>query len=256
MSLQRLTGKAAVVTGGANGLGRAICQKFAEEGASVAIVDIDVQGMEEVLSLLTRNNNNVHCTIKADVTVAKDVAKCFKIAEEKLGKKVTILVNSAGMFCGLKPIGDVTEKLFDDVVQLNLKGTFLPCKEFINSLENSEVSGSKGSIVNISTIDGIKGNAKIAPYSSSKFGVVGLTKTLAMEYEKHKVRCNVVLPGSIDTPMLDTVGDGIKSILLKIIPMSRFGKPDEVANACLFLASEESSYMNGANLEVTGGLWC
>nr|XP_039256714.1 estradiol 17-beta-dehydrogenase 8-like [Styela clava] len=255
MNTGRLAGKAAIVTGGSSGIGQAICRVFAKEGASVAVLDIDKIGIEETVKYLPTKFGNKHCFIECDVSLSEDVAKAFKIAEENLNKKASILVNCAAILKSCF-FNDIPEKDFDEIIKVNLTGVFLMSKKFIASMSNETNAGNRGSLINISSIAGIRGSFQAGSYCASKFAVVGLTKTIALEYPKHKVRCNAVLPGGIDTPMLAGSCENIGERFISQTPMQRLGKPEEVANACLFLASEESSYVNGACLEVTGGFRC
>nr|XP_039256715.1 estradiol 17-beta-dehydrogenase 8-like [Styela clava] len=249
MSSGRLAGKAALVTGGGRGIGRAVCQVFAKEGASVAVLDIDEDGIKETIKLLQSDQNNKHCAVKADVSSPEQVEQAFKTAQHNLDKQITILVNCAGILKG------TTIKEFDEVIKVNLRGTYLMSQKFVASLENSGVEEeTRGIVVNLSSLAGIRASVVSSPYSASKFGVIGLTKTMALEFQKQKVRFNAVLPDMIDTPMLGGVDRTENAI--KQNPMQRLGKPEEVANVCLFLASDESSYVNGACIEVTGGNRC
>uniref|UniRef100_UPI0019393697 3-oxoacyl-[acyl-carrier-protein] reductase FabG-like n=1 Tax=Styela clava TaxID=7725 RepID=UPI0019393697 len=232
MSQGRLANQCTIVTGGSSGIGRAICQVFAREGASVAVLGRNLQRLSETMNTLPTNHGNKHCMIQADVGSAEQVARAFEEATRQMDKKITILVNNAGI----------------------LRRHFLMAKEFVKSLSEVDKTQEFCCIVNVSSLVGIRGFPLYAGYSATKAGIIGLTKCIASEYSKHKIRCNVVVPGVIETPMIDIVTEDDKANAIAKIPMQRFGEPKEVANACLFLASNESSYVNGACLEVTGGL--
>ncbi|XP_077975164.1 (3R)-3-hydroxyacyl-CoA dehydrogenase-like [Styela clava] len=206
MSIGRLIGTAAIVTGGGSGIGRAICQKFAKEGASVAILDINSEGITRTLNELPSNRANKHCAIKINVSSSEQVKNSLMLAEEKLGMRSTILVNSAGI-AKLKAFSKVDDATFDNILNVNLRGTFLMTKEFLKMTSKNTSSGNDilGSVINISSMAGKMGSAGQGPYCAFKFGVIGLTKTFAVEFPKHKVRCNAVLPGMTDTPILDGV---------------------------------------------------
>uniref|UniRef100_UPI0019395BA6 3-oxoacyl-[acyl-carrier-protein] reductase FabG-like n=1 Tax=Styela clava TaxID=7725 RepID=UPI0019395BA6 len=252
----RLVGKSALVTGGGSGIGRSVCQVFAREGASVAIVDINEEGIRETQSNLATDHGNIHFAIKADVTSSKETKQIFRTAEEKLDRKISIVVNCAGITRKVS-FDEMSESQFDDVINVNLKGTFLVSQEFIASLKNSKEETIRGSLINISSLAGIKGFPNQSNYCASKFGVIGLTKTIAQEYARHRVRSNAVLPGWTETPLLSiNVKESVQESIAQEIPMGRIGTPEEIANACLFLASDESSYVNGACLEVSGGYHC
>nr|XP_039265690.1 estradiol 17-beta-dehydrogenase 8-like [Styela clava] len=254
MSL-RFSGKAAVVTGGGSGIGRSVSELFAREGCSVAVLDLNQDGMEETLKVLDFDHGNTHCTIKADVTSSDQAKEAFKTAEEKLGIKITVLVNCAGIATSPSSFDQMKETDFDNVIQVNLKGTFIMCKQFLLSLENFNTNSNdtRATVVNISSIAGIKGIGEMSNYVASKFGVVGITKTLALEYGNHKVRCNAVSPGLTTTPILKVFSRDFLKAIEEGIPMKRLAKPEEIAKCILFLASDESSYVNGACLEITGG---
>nr|XP_039256287.1 estradiol 17-beta-dehydrogenase 8-like [Styela clava] len=236
MSIGRLIGKADIVTGGGSGIGRAICQKFAKEGASVAILDLKSEGITRTLNELSSNRTNKHCAIVTDVSSSEQVKNSFVLAEEKLGIRSTILVNSAGI-AKLKAFTDVDAFTFDNIINVNLRGTFLMTEEFLKlnilnvnlrgtflmtkeflkmtSKYTSSASDILGSVINISSMAGKMGSAGQGPYCASKFGVIGLTKTVAVEFPKHKVRCNAVLPGMTDTPILDGVSKYVQEACLK-----------------------------------------
>nr|XP_039263419.1 estradiol 17-beta-dehydrogenase 8-like [Styela clava] len=251
MAPGRLTEKAAIVTGGGSGIGRAVCEVFAREGASVAVLDINGQHASETVKLLLTNHQNTHCFIETDVSSVENVKEAFLKSQKELSKTCTILINCAGILRGDSFV-NMKDDDFDDVIRVNLRGSFLTSREFLKSLEN--VEDSNGSIVNISSLVGKMSYFGQGSYCASKHGVLGITKTIAAEYPLHKIRCNAVLPGAIDTPMISSINPELLEQVRKTIPMGRIGKPEEVANACLFLASDESSYVNGACLEVTGGV--
>nr|XP_039254895.1 estradiol 17-beta-dehydrogenase 8-like isoform X1 [Styela clava] len=252
MSQGRLAGQCTIVTGGSSGIGRAICQVFAKEGASVAVLGRNIQRLSETINTLPTNHGNKHCLIQADVSSAEQVARAFKESTRQLGKKITILVNNAGITRN-GFIDEFKNEDFDEMMGINLKGYFLMSSEFVKLLSDVDKNQDFCCIVNVSSMFGIRGFPSFAGYSATKSGIIGLTKCVASEYSKHKIRCNAVLPGMIQTPMNEGVPESFKENIAAQTPMQRLGKPEEVANACLFLASNESSYVNGACLEVAGG---
>lgn len=178
-------------------------------------------------------------------TLFGDIKKHYSIP-------VTIVVNCAGITrdCFLL---DMTEEAFDSVTTVNLKGTYLVTQAAAREMVTQNVQ--EGSIVNVSSIVGKTGNLGQCNYAASKAGVVGLTKTVALELARHNIRCNAVMPGFIDTPMVAQVPDKVMAKVLPRIPLGRMGTPEEVAEAVLFLCSPKSSYVTGSVLEVTGGMF-
>lgn len=243
---QRLAGKLAIITGSGSGIGKAICSRFSQEGASLVMIDKTEQ------SLTSMNLKGEHMAITGDVSSSAFTQSVFQQVQEKYGKCGDVLVNSAGITRD-NMILKITEQDFDKVCDVNLKGVFLMTQRFIASLRNPK-GLSPASIINISSIIGKSGNIGQANYAASKSGVIGFTKSVGYEVGRFGVRCNSLLPGFIETPMTDVVPPKLLERLIKQIPMKRVGQPEEIANACLFLASDESSYVNCAAIEVTGGL--
>jgi len=242
---QRLAGKLAIVTGSGSGIGKAVCSRFAKEGAKLVMIDrsgcnpqiVDIEKPME---------------ITGDVSCSKFTKSVFDEVQEKYGQPADVLVNCAGIIRD-NMILKITEADFDEVINVNLKGTHLMTQAFISSLKGPE--GLKpASIVNISSILGKTGNIGQCNYAASKAGVIGYTKSVGYEVGRFGIRCNSVLPGFIETPMTDFVPSDILKKFTKQIPMKRTGTPEEVANVCVFLASDESSYVHCASIEVTGGL--
>lgn len=236
----RLLGKVAVVTGGARGLGAAMCELFAKEGAKCIAVDMGDATFE---------NENIEL-YKLNIT---DVAACqafYDYAVEKYGK-VDILVNNAGITRDAMT-RKMTDEMFDAVINVNLKGVFNLTRLFGPLME---VNGY-GSIINISSVVGVFGNIGQANYAASKAGVIGMTKTWAKEFARKgaNVRCNAIAPGYIMTDMLKTVPQNLLDDFAKLTMLKRLGQPHEIANAALFLACDESSYVTGQVLEVNGGM--
>lgn len=254
MSYNRLLGKRIVVTGGGSGIGRAMCKLFGREGAQVAIVDVDKTGAEQTHALLQDDNlKQKHCVVAADVRNVEDINATFETVYEAFGQKPNVLVNNAAIIRG-GIIDAVSEDQLDDVLNIDLKAVYLMSKYFISSVKGSG-EPVNGNIVNIASMAGKLGMAASSDYAAAKAGVIGLTKSIALEFRWHKVRCNALLPGFTDTPMAANSDQIVlEKIIHQAIPMKRLARPDEIANACLFLASDDSSYVNGASLEVSGGL--
>lgn len=238
--MKRLEGKVAVVTGGSRGLGQAMCERFASEGAKVVAVD---------MAELAYKNENVEF-YKLNVTSPEDINKFKEYMVEKY-HKVDILVNNAGITRDAMT-RKMTDEMWDLVINVNLKGVFNMVRAFGPLMEENNY----GSIINISSVVGVFGNIGQANYAASKAGVIGLTKTWAKEFARKgaKVRCNAIAPGYIMTDMLKTVPEDLLEKFAKLTMLGRLGQPNEIASAAAFLASEDASYVTGQVLEVNGGM--
>ncbi|KAL2737335.1 estradiol 17-beta-dehydrogenase 8 [Vespula maculifrons] len=244
-----LVGKLAFVTGAGSGIGRETCRVLAREGAKVIAADQNIKTAEETINIL---NGSDHIALSVNVTNPRNVEQVFKHIVNQFSTSPTIIVNSAGITRD-NFLLKLSEIDFDNVVNVNLKGTFLVMQSAVKAMiETGTTEGS--SIINVSSIIGKLGNIGQGNYSASKAGVEALTKTASMEFGKLGIRVNAVLPGFIDTPMTATVPDNVKNMFIKRIPFERMGKPNEVAEVIAFLASSRSSYVNGASIEVTGGM--
>lgn len=251
----RLKDKVALITGAASGIGRATAALFGQEGAKVMCADIDGEGAERTARQIADSGSEAAST-RADVSVAADVEGMVRATVERWGR-LDVLVNNAGIYFIL-PLTQVPEEEWDRLMSINLKGVYLGCKYAIPQM----VSQGKGVIVNTASIAGLRGAANWTTYCASKGGVVQLTKALAVELARLNVRVNCVCPGIIDTGMFDqavSMTGADKAELAASIgeahPMGRIGRPEEVAAAILFLASEEASFITGVPLSVDGGLW-
>ncbi len=244
-----LKGKKAVVTGGARGIGNAICHKLAEHGADIILNDI-VDADDSSIFIKEIENKGVKAHyIKADISKSAEAKRMIDEVVENMGQ-VDILVNNAGITRdGL--IMRMTEEQWDQVISINLKGTF-NCTQAVSRYM---IRQRGGSIVNMSSVVGVAGNAGQANYSASKAGVIGLTKTTARELAGKGVRCNAVAPGFIDTEMTQKLPDEYKDKLKEMIPLGLFGTVEDVANLVVFLASDESAYITGEVIKVDGGLF-
>ncbi|QBQ98965.1 glucose 1-dehydrogenase [Paraburkholderia pallida] len=244
--MARLAGKTAIVTGGARGMGAATCRLFVEEGARVVIADV----LEAEGQALARELGDAARFVRLDVTEEADWAHVAAFATEVFGR-IDVLVNNAAilMFGG---VTELTKQDFERVLSINLVGTFTGIRT-IAPLMKAQGSGS---IVNISSVDGLRGVNALAPYVASKWGVRGLTKVAALELGHQGVRVNSVHPGGVNTVMSNPTGAPLEEINKHYanVPLQRVGLPEEVARATLFLASDEGSYCNGAELAVDGGM--
>jgi len=244
----KLTGKVALVTGAAQGIGRAVGLLLARNGADIVVSDINLEKAEETAKEITAIGPKA-MAVKVDVSNLSDVERMVEAIIEKLAK-IDILVNNAGITRD-KLILRMTEEDWDAVLGVNLKGTFNCTKTVIRHMAKQR----SGKIVNIASVVGEMGNAGQANYSASKAGVIGLTKTIAREYAQRGINVNAIAPGYIETPMTDALPEKAKEELKKLIPMERLGKPEDVAEAVLFLVCEESTYITGQVLNVNGGIY-
>jgi len=244
----QLKGKTAVVTGSGRGLGKAIAKKLAMMGANIVLNDIpNSDSIDQTAEEFKAEGFNVIVT-KGDVRNPDDVEDMVNKAVEAFGR-IDILVNNAGITRDTLMLR-MTEKDWDDVLDINLKGAFL-CTRAVAKIMMKQKSGK---IINISSVAGVMGNPGQANYSASKAGLIGLTKSTAKELASRNITCNAVAPGLIKSNMTDVLPDKVKETYLKSIPLNRFGTPEDVANVVGFLASEDSDYINGQVIHIDGGL--
>lgn len=241
-----LNGKTALVTGASRGIGRAIALRLAEDGANVAVIYAgSADKAEAVVNEITALGVNAKA-YRCNVADSAAVNETVKAVTNDLGK-IDILVNNAGITRdGL--MLRMKDEEFDAVLDTNLKGAF----NMIRACYSGFIRKKSGRIINISSVSGIMGNAGQANYSASKAGVIGLTKSVARELASRGITCNAVAPGFIQTDMTENLGDN--NPLLNSIPLGRMGKPEDIAAAVAFLASDSAAYITGEVLKVDGGL--
>lgn len=244
--MARLDGKVAIITGGARGMGAATVRVFVEAGAKVAIADV----LDEAGEALAAELGDAVRFHHLDVTSEQSWADVVRAVEADLGP-VDVLVNNAGVLM-FKSLMQTTLDDYRRVLDVNLVGEFLGIKAVAPAM----IARGKGAIVNISSVDGMKGANGLGAYASSKWGVRGLTKVAAMELGHKGIRVNSVHPGGVDTAMTNYEGVAREKVSERFqnIPLQRVGAPEEVARATLFLASDEASYMVGAEVVVDGGM--
>lgn len=244
--MARLDGKVAIITGGARGMGAATCRRFVEEGAKVAIADV----LTDAGTALAAELGDTARFWQHDVTSEDGWASLVREVEQAFGP-VDVLVNNAGVLL-FKSLLDTTLEDYRRVLDVNLVGAFLGIKAVAPGM----IARGKGAIVNISSADGMKGANGLAAYASSKWGMRGLTKVAAMELGHRGIRVNSVHPGGIDTAMTNYHDQPRHELskTYKFVAAQRVGGPEEVANASVFLASDDASYMMGSELAVDGGL--
>lgn len=246
--MKLLENKTALITGGSRGIGESIVLKFAEHGANIAFTYLS---SEEKANALVEKLTGMGVKARAYKSDAADYAAAEALAAEILKEfgSIDICVNNAGISRDNLLI-KISPEQWDEVMQANLKSVFNLTKQVIRPM----IKQRKGSIINLSSIVGVKGNAGQSAYAASKAGIIGFTKSIALEYGSRNVRCNAVAPGFIETDMTHYLKDGEADQWFSKIPLARFGKPEEVADVCLFLASDMSSYVTGQTLSTCGGM--
>ncbi len=248
------TGKVAFVTGAANGIGRAAALAFAHEGASVVVADVSEQGNQETARMIEEGGGRA-LAVRCDVTRAEDVKAALDKTIETFGR-LDAAFNNAGVEQVKKAMADITEEEWERIIGIDLRGVFLCMKYEIPLL----LKQGGGAIVNTSSGAGVKGFEDQAAYVAVKHGVVGLTKSAALDYASENIRINVVCPGIIDTPMMDRFGGGTPEGKERELagaaaaePIGRAGKPEEIAAAVLWLCSDAASFVLGHALVIDGG---
>jgi len=247
-----LKNKVAIITGARRGMGRTHALTLAKAGAKVVVSDISLEDCQKVVKEIKKNKGEA-MALKCDVSKKEEVEKMVKKTIAKFGK-IDILVNNAGIY-QFKPFLELSEEEWDRTLDINLKGYFL-CSQAVAKEMAKQKPG--GVIINIASVamgqQGI-GFPNIVHYCASKGGIVGMTEALAVELAPYNIRVNAVSPGMIETPMIDPITSDpkIMEAMLARVPMHRVGKPEEVSNLVLFLASEESSYMTGSTVVIDGG---
>jgi 3-oxoacyl-[acyl-carrier protein] reductase len=240
-------GKVAVVTGAARGIGQAIAKRLAQEGADVAICDLQAEWLAETAGIVQGFGRKA-LALAVDVGNSEAVNACIAEVVKVFGK-VDIMVNNAGITKDTLLIR-MSDEDWDSVLRVNLRGTFL----FSRAVAKHMMKQRSGAIVNIASISGIIGTAGQANYAASKAGVIALTKSTANELAARGVRANAIAPGFISSKMTDALSEEVRNQYLSRIPLGRFGTVDDIANAVVFLASEQSSYLTGQTLNVNGGM--
>ncbi|OJH40205.1 SDR family oxidoreductase [Cystobacter ferrugineus] len=247
----RLEGKAALVTGSGSGIGRATALLFAREGARVIVSDVNASGAEETVAAIQKKGGEARF-IRCDVSKSAEVEALIRGAVETFGR-LDCAVNNAGISGVMGPTGDYPEDAWDRVIATNLTGVWLCMKQEIQQM----LKQGGGSIANTASVAGLVGFTMAPAYTAAKHGVVGLTKTAALEYAKANIRINAVCPGLVRTPMItDTTSKNpqIEQALIADEPVGRMADPEEIAEALVWLCSGASSFITGAALPVDGGV--
>ncbi|SDO33692.1 SDR family NAD(P)-dependent oxidoreductase [Alkalicoccus daliensis] len=253
--MARLEGKTAIITGGANGIGKVTAEKFLKEGARVTIVDLDQKALEETKQELEGHGEII--AVQADVAKEEDVKNFVDETMKKFGS-IDILFNNAGIEGKVAALPDQTLEDFQKVFNVNVQGTFLGLKYVMPIMAEQK----SGSIINNFSVAGFIGAPGVAPYVTSKHAVIGLTKTAALEIADSNVRVNSIHPSPVNTRMMRSLekgfnpedAEGVKTQQEEAIPMHRYGESEDIAKLALFLASDESSFITGSQYRIDGGL--
>ena len=246
--MKLLESKVAIVTGGSRGIGKAICQTFAENGCDVAFT---YNNSKESAENLAKELKNIGINAKAYKSDASSFDDATQLVEDVINDfgKIDILVNNAGIKKD-NLLMRMNKEDFESVVNTNLSSVFNLTKASIRTF----LKQRSGSIINISSVVGVKGNAGQSNYSASKAGIIGFSKSVALELGSRNIRSNVIAPGFIETDMTDSLSEDVINSWKESIPLKRGGKPSDVGNACVFLASDMSSYITGQVLHIDGGM--
>ncbi len=243
----RLKNKVSIITGAAQGIGLATALKFAEEGATVVLCDLRPDGVDAALAMVRARGAQAQ-GFAVDVTDRAGLDAMVAAVKEHYGH-IDVLVNNAGITKDAR-LQKMTLAQFDAVIDVNLRGVFHATQAVLPVM----LTQGSGVILNASSVVGIYGNFGQTNYAASKFGVIGFTKTWSRELGPKGIRVNAVAPGFVETPILASIPDKVLQQMRAQVPLHRLGKPEEIANVYAFLASDEASYVNGAVIEVSGGM--
>lgn len=246
--MKLLEGKTAIITGASRGIGRGVAQVFAKHGANVAFT---YSSSAEAAKSLEDELNGMGIKAKGYQSNAADFSEAQKLVDDVLAEfgAVDVLINNAGITKD-NLLMRISEDDFDKVIEVNLKSVFNMTK----AVQRTMLKQRKGSIINMSSVVGIKGNAGQTNYAASKAGVIGFTKSVALELGSRNIRCNAIAPGFIETEMTEKLGEDTVKSWTENIPLKRGGSPEDVANACVFLSSDLSAYITGQTINVDGGM--
>ncbi|MEW9899693.1 3-oxoacyl-ACP reductase FabG [Chitinivorax sp. PXF-14] len=243
----RLNGKISIITGAANGIGKATALKFSAEGATVVVCDLNLEAVAGVVEEIKAAGGKAEGFV-VNVTNRQQIADMVAAVKEKYGR-IDSLVNNAGIVADAR-LQKMTDEQFDRVIDINLKGVYNCARAVVDIL----VEQGSGVILNASSVVGLYGNFGQTNYAAAKFGVIGFTKTWAKELGPKGVRVNAVCPGFIATNILSSMPEKVIAAMEEKVALRRLGKPEEIANVYAFLASDEASYINGTAIEVSGSI--
>ena len=243
--MSSLKDKNFIVTGASGGIGNSIAEKLHEQGANVLATGTRIEKLEE----LAKKFNGIK-TLKFDISQHEKIEEFINEATEKLGGSLDGIINNAGITKDNLTIRMSLEE-WTKVIDINLTSTFLMCKYSIKKM----LKNKSGKIVNITSVVGHTGNVGQANYTASKAGIVAMSKSLAIEYAKKNININCISPGFISTAMTDQIDEKYKETIIAKIPSNKLGKPEDIANAVIFLSSDQSDYINGETIHVNGGMY-
>ena len=253
--MNRLQGKVAIITGGSAGIGKATAARFLAEGASLMLVDIDEAGLDQAREELGASARVR--TLRADVSNEDDVERYVRATIEAFGR-IDVFFNNAGIEGKVAPLEQQDIAMFDRVMAINVRGAYLGLKHVLPHMYKARA----GSVINNSSVAGLRGSAGVLPYVTSKHALSGMTKVAALEAAGHNVRVNSVHPSPVNTRMMRSLeagfdpadAEGARQAMEHAIPLGRYGEADDIANLVLFLASDESAFITGAQYRIDGGM--
>ena len=243
--MNSLKNKNIIITGASGGIGNSIVEKLYDNGANILATGTRLEKLEE----LKKKFNNIKI-LKFDISQHEKIEEFINNATDALGGSLDCIINNAGITKDNLTIRMSLEE-WTKVININLTSTFLMCKYSIKKM----LKNKSGKIINITSVVGHTGNVGQANYTASKAGIVAMSKSLAIEYAKKKINVNCISPGFISTPMTDQIDEKYKEAIISKIPSNRLGKPEDIANAVTFLASDQADYINGETLHVNGGMY-
>ena len=243
--------KVVIITGATSGIGKEAVKQFSQEGAFLTLVDLDLDKLKETAKEL-HLADEMYILVEADVREEKQVQKYVQKTTEFFGD-IDVLFNNAGVEGAIASIVDYPSEQLNQVIDVNIKGTFYGMKHVLQVMQKQKY----GNIINMASIGGMKGMPETSVFGASKFAVIGLTKTAALENAEHGIRVNAIAPSMVNTPMMRQIENGLgehaKEQLEHLIPLGRYAEPEDIAKAVVFLASERASFITGVALPVDGG---
>lgn len=248
--MKKLENKTAIITGAASGMGKAMAHLFAAEGANVIVADLKQNEIDEVVNLITQSGGKAHGVV-CNVAIETDIKNMIDTAVSKYNT-LDVLVNNAGVMDDFFPVDQVSNELWNKVMNINVNGPFYSCRLAVPIM----LKQGSGSIINIASVGGLNGSRAGAAYSTSKHAVVGLTKNIGFMYAQKGIRCNAIAPGGVNTNIgkgMNPNEFGYSRAILGMGTMPRMGEADEIAKTALFLACNDSSFVNGTVLTADGG---